>query len=97
MSRIEALTFVSLAHFFDHFFLLIFPTAAIAIADEWEISYAAALALGTPIYVAFAVGTLPAGWLGDRFDRIKLLHILKGAMLGSIFNNALGQVRPNHR
>ena len=75
MSRNEALMFLNAAHFFDHLFLLIFPTAAIAIAAEWGLTYGAALALGTPVYVMFAVGTLPAGWLGDRFDRTFLIAL----------------------
>lgn len=75
MSRKETLHFLNIAHFFDHFFILIFPTAAIAIAHEWAMSYGAALAMGTPVYVLFALGTLPAGWLGDRYDRIKLLAL----------------------
>lgn len=75
MSRNEALNFLNIAHFFDHFFILIFPTAAIAIALEWNMTYGAALAMGTPVYLLFALGTLPAGWLGDRLDRINLLAL----------------------
>ncbi|MBT4711379.1 MAG: MFS transporter [Alphaproteobacteria bacterium] len=75
MSRFETLRFINAAHFFDHFFLLIFPTAALAIARDWEISYGEALALGTPIFVMFGLGTLPAGWLGDRMDRLNLLAL----------------------
>ncbi len=66
MPRNESLHFINLAHFFDHFFLLIFPTAALAIAPAWDMSYAQVLLLGTPLYVTFAIGTLPSGWLGDR-------------------------------
>jgi MFS family permease len=73
MSRNESLQFINLAHFFDHFFLLIFPTAALAIAPAWGMSYAQTLLLGTPLYVMFALGTLPSGWLGDRIDRMKLI------------------------
>lgn len=73
MSRNESLQFINLAHFFDHFFLLIFPTAALAIAPAWDATYAEVLLLGTPLYVTFALGTLPAGWLGDHFDRMKLI------------------------
>ncbi len=73
MSRREALHFLNVAHFFDHFFLLVFPTAALAIAPAWAMTYGEALVLGTPIYVMFALGTLPAGWLGDRVDRIYLI------------------------
>lgn len=75
MSRNESLHFINLAHFFDHFFLLIFPTAALAIAPAWDMSYAQVLLLGTPLYVTFAIGTLPSGWLGDRIDRLKLIMV----------------------
>ena len=73
MRQKEVLMFLNIAHFFDHYFLLIFPTAAIAIAVEWDMSYGAVLVMGTPLYVTFAVATLPAGWLGDRFDRTFLI------------------------
>lgn len=73
MTRTEALHYANAAHFLDHFFLLIFPTAALAIAPAWGQDYADILLLGTPLYAAFALGTLPAGWLGDRFDRTMLL------------------------
>ncbi len=75
MSRSEALLFLNLAHFFDHFLLLIFPTAALAIAPAWGVSYGDVLLLGSPVYAAFALGTLPAGWLGDRVDRMTLIAI----------------------
>jgi MFS family permease len=75
MSRNAALQFINAAHFFDHFFLLIFPTAALAIAPAWGMTYADTLVLGTPLYVMFALGTLPAGWLGDRIDRMKLMMV----------------------
>ena len=73
MSRNESLSFLHAAHFFDHFFILIFPTAAIALARDWNMTYAATLSLGTPVYALFALGTLPAGWLGDRYDRMSLI------------------------
>ncbi len=61
--------FLNVAHFLDHFFLLIFPTAVLALHVEWDLSYADALAYGTAAFAAFALGTLPAGWLGDRWSR----------------------------
>lgn len=75
MTRNEALQFINVAHFFDHYFLLIFPTAALAIAPAWGMSFAEVLLFGTPLYVMFALGTLPAGWLGDRMDRLTLIAI----------------------
>lgn len=70
------LRFLNLGHFFDHFFLLIFPTAVIAIEKDWQLDYGSALALGTPLYAAFAIGTLPAGWLGDRWRKDWMIAFL---------------------
>ncbi len=75
MPRNQTLQFINIAHFFDHFFLLIFPSAALAIAPVWGMSFADVLLLGTPLYVMFALGTLPAGWLGDRIDRLTLIAV----------------------
>jgi len=73
MTRKSGLMYLNIAHFFDHFFLLIFPTAVLAIESDWELSYGEALALGTSMYVVFAVATLPVGWLGDHLSRQKLI------------------------
>ena len=75
ISRNSILQFINVAHFLDHYFLLIFPTAALAIAPAWGMSYADTLALGTPLYVMFALATLPAGWLGDRMNRLTLIAL----------------------
>lgn len=75
MSRTLALRFINVAHFFDHFFLLIFPTAALAIAPAWGMTYADVLLLGSPLYVMFALGTLPAGWMGDRMNPLILIAV----------------------
>ena len=63
------------AHFACHYKLLIFPTAVIALERAWGLDYGAALALGTPLYVAFALATLPAGWLGDRCNGDRLIGL----------------------
>ena len=73
MTRKSGLMYLHIAHFFDHFFLLIFPTAVLAIESDWELTYGEALALGTSMYVVFAVATLPVGWLGDHLSRQKLI------------------------
>jgi MFS family permease len=73
MSR--PLLFLNLAHAYDHFFLLIFPTAVLALAPAWDLSYGEALAFGTAAFVTFGLGTLPVGWLGDRWSRTRLITI----------------------
>jgi MFS family permease len=69
------LLFLNLAHAYDHFFLLIFPTAVLALAPAWDMSYGEALAFGTAAFVTFGLGTLPAGWLGDRWSRTGLMSV----------------------
>jgi MFS family permease len=69
------LLFLNVAHFCTHYFLLVFPTAVLAIHREWGMPYGEALALGTATSVAVALGTLPAGWLGDRWRRSHLIAI----------------------
>ena len=81
MSR--QLLFLNLAHAYDHFFLLIFPTAVLALAPAWGMSYGEALAFGTAAFVAFGLGTLPVGWLGDRWSRTRLMTIFFVGLGGS--------------
>ena len=61
------LFFLNLAHAYDHFFMLIFPTAVLALAPAWGMSYGEALALGTAAFVMFGLGSLPAGWMRFGF------------------------------
>jgi len=63
------LFFINLAHGYDHFFILIFPTAVLALERQWGGGYGELLSLGTATFVVFGLATLPAGWLGDRWSR----------------------------
>lgn len=81
----RTLFFVNIAHFMDHYFLLIFPTAVLAIHPAWNMSYGEALALGTPGFVAFALCTPLAGWLGDRYgDKPLMSAFFVGIGLSSV-------------
>lgn len=75
MTQRTNLFFLNAGHFLDHFFLLIFPTAVITLHKTWDMDYGSALALGTPAFAAFAIGTLPAGWLGDRWSRTGMMAV----------------------
>ena len=81
------LAFLGLGHFFDHYALLILPTAVLAIHRDWGLSYGEALALGTLGQFALAAATLPAGWLGDRFGGRRLMTVffigLGAALIGT--------------
>ena len=62
--------FLNVGHFLDHLFMLIFATvAAMRLADEWGMSYAALIPYATPGFVAFGICAIPAGWIADKWSR----------------------------
>ncbi len=67
--------FVNAAHALDHFVLLIFPTAVLAVVAENGGTYADWIRLSTGAFVAFGVCSLPTGWLADRLGRRNLLAL----------------------
>jgi MFS family permease len=69
----RTIRFVNWAHALDHFVLLIFPTAVIAIAAELHQDYSDLISLSTGAFVAFGLFALPVGWLADRFGRRAVL------------------------
>jgi len=60
---------LNFGHFLDHLFLLIFATAVLALTREWNRSYEELLPLTTGALVAFGAGSIPAGWLADKWSR----------------------------
>ncbi|GJD54290.1 MFS transporter [Methylobacterium dankookense] len=71
----RTLRFVNVAHALDHFVLLIYPTAVIAIAAQTGLGYGELIGLATGAFVAFGLCSLPMGWLADRFGRRTMLAI----------------------
>ncbi len=69
----RTILFVNWAHALDHFVLLIFPTAVIAIAADMKRDYSDLIWLSTGAFLAFGLFALPVGWLADRFGRRALL------------------------
>jgi MFS family permease len=74
-SRIE-FAFLNLAHFYDHFLLLIFATAAaLTLVHNLGMSYGDLIPYATPGFVAFAAFSIPAGWLADKWSREGMMII----------------------
>ena len=73
--RRRAIGFLNWAHALDHFVILIYPTVVIELEATYGQSYATLIALATASFVAFGLFSLPAGWLGDRWDRRNLMVI----------------------
>ncbi len=68
--------FLNVGHFLDHLFMLIFATvAALRLAEEWGMSYAALIPYATPGFVAFGIGAIPAGWIADKWSREGMMVI----------------------
>ena len=55
--------------------MLLFPTIVLGLEDEFNRPYGELISLSIPGFVAFAAGTLPAGWLGDRWSRSGMMAI----------------------
>ncbi|UUX48131.1 MFS transporter [Nisaea acidiphila] len=69
------LLLLNLGHALDHLFMLLFPAvAALAAADIGD-SYGSVLVLATGSFIAFGACSLPAGWLGDRWGRERMMSI----------------------
>ncbi|WP_233255954.1 MFS transporter [Falsiroseomonas bella] len=71
------IVFVNLAHVFTHYGLLILATAVLAMvvqdAQGFGGLYGPILALGTGMFVFYGLGSLPMGWLAERFGRPRLM------------------------
>ncbi len=68
--------FLNVGHFLDHLFMLIFATvAALRLAEEWTMSYAALIPYATPGFVAFGLCAIPAGWIADKWSRAGMIVV----------------------
>ena len=74
----RTIVFVNVAHALDHFVLLIFPTAVIAMAPALGLDYAALIGLATGAFLAFGFFSLPMGWVAERTGRRNLLALFFG-------------------
>lgn len=61
--------FVNIGHLVDHLYMLIFPTAVLAMGPAFGASWNELVQLSFGGFIAFGACSLPAGWLGDRWSR----------------------------
>ena len=71
----RVILFVNAAHALDHFSLLIFATAIIAIAKETALDYDRLITLSTGAFAAFGLLSLPVGFLANRVGRRNMLAL----------------------
>ncbi len=67
--------YVNAAHVLDHLFMLIFPAAVLGMTQSFGLSYAEMIGLSLGGFIAFGACSLPAGWLGDKWDRRHMLQL----------------------
>jgi len=71
----KIIAYINIAHFMDHYAMLIFAAAVIVIAPTFNMSYGELLPYATPGFIAFGAGSLLTGWLGDKWSRRNMLAI----------------------
>jgi len=67
--------FLNLGHFLDHLAMLIYATAVLVMTSQFGLSYQEMLPLSIGGFIAFGGGSLPAGWLGDRWGRRNMMVV----------------------
>lgn len=69
------IAYINIAHFIDHYAMLVFAAAVIVMAPVFGMRYADLLPYATPGFVAFGAGSLITGWLGDRWSRRHMMLV----------------------
>lgn len=73
-SQLHRLT-LNLGHALNHFFILIYPTVVLTLQKEWDASYSELLRYGSLGVLAYGLGSLPSGWLGDHWSRSGMMKV----------------------
>src|SRR5262245_22160497 len=74
-ARRRTIGFLNLAHFLDHYVILIFPTVVIGLEAVYGRSYGELLVLSTAAFTAFGLFALPSGWLADKWSRRNMIAL----------------------
>jgi MFS family permease len=68
--------FANVGHALDHYIMLIYPTTILALEKAFpEVSYGSLLQLSLGAFVLIGLGSLPSGWLGDKWSRRGMMII----------------------
>lgn len=67
--------FINLGHVLDHLLMLVYPTVVLAMTAEFGMSFSEMLPLSLGGFIAFGAGSLPAGWLADRWSRHHMMLV----------------------
>src|ERR1700733_2198082 len=71
----RVIAFINIGRVIDHMFMLIFPTAVLGMAANFGMSFSELLPLSVGGFIAFGVGSMPSGWLGDLWSRRNMMAV----------------------
>jgi MFS family permease len=83
--------FLNIGHLLDHLVMLVFPTAVVSLARDWNQSYSELLPLAVGSFIAFGAFAIPAGWLADHWSRYKTLLLFFFGIGGSMILTGFAQ------
>jgi MFS family permease len=67
-AQTRTIVFINAAHTLTHYALLILPTAVLAMGGAFPgLDYGAIVTLGTAMFAIYGLGSLPVGWLAERY------------------------------
>jgi MFS family permease len=66
---------INIGHGLVHLLMLLFPVVAALAATSFVEDYATLIVLTTGSWLAFGLGSIPAGWLADRWSRRGMLAV----------------------
>ena len=89
--RDRLVLYLNVGHLIDHLLMLIFPTVVLTMSAEMGRPYAELLPLALGGFIAFGAGSIPAGWLADRWSRSGMMTVFfLGIGLASILTGLAG-------
>lgn len=75
-ARFLLIAFINAAHGLTHYALLILPTAVLAMGGAFPgLDYGAIVTLGTAMFAIYGLGSLPVGWLAERYGARAMMAV----------------------
>lgn len=73
--KFRLIGFLNLAHALDHFVMLIYPAAVLALSVSFDRPFGELLPYATGGFVAFGLFSMPFGWIGKRVSGHRLITL----------------------
>lgn len=74
-NRFRLMGFLNIAHAMDHFAMLIYPAAVLALSVSFDRPFGELLVYSTGGFLAFGLFSMPFGWIGKRVTGHRLITV----------------------